>query len=171
MSLWTIFTTMVMAGLSAVGGAWGTIAVAQTSWVGPGMLSPEQFAWAVSIGQITPGPLAVLVVALGYQLRHLAGAVVALAGILLPTWVASQFAARGLQRYRAAVLPYGVGIPWILAGLAATSGVRLALPLHLSVWEVGVGVAAFLAVGWKRIEAPWVLIAAAVAGGVLALVR
>ncbi|MDB4895794.1 MAG: hypothetical protein JWN15_2056, partial [Firmicutes bacterium] len=55
MTLWSIFITMVGAGLSAVGGAWGTIAAAQSAWVGPGMLSPSQFALAVSVGQITPG--------------------------------------------------------------------------------------------------------------------
>ncbi|MFZ5824603.1 MAG: chromate transporter [Bacillota bacterium] len=169
MSLWEIFITMVTAGLSAVGGAWGTIAAAQSAWVGPGMLSPEQFAWAVSIGQITPGPISVLVVALGWQLRGAGGAVVALAGILLPTWVVCSIAGRGLQRYRTVVAPFAAPIPWILAALAGTAGLRLVLPLGLHWWELLVGVSAFLAVAWKRVEPLWVLATAALAGGAMAL--
>lgn len=171
MTLWSIFTTMVSAGLSAVGGAWGTIAAAQSAWVGPGMLSPEQFAWAVSIGQITPGPLSVLVVALGWQLRQVPGAVVALAGILLPTWVVCLIAGRGLRRYREVVVPFSAGIPWILAALAGTAGLRLVLPMGLHLWEVAVALAAAVAVAWKRVEPIWVLGVAAAAGTVLAFLK
>ncbi|MGE5673737.1 MAG: chromate transporter [Mycobacterium leprae] len=169
MTLWTIFITMVQAGLSAVGGGWGTIAAAQSAWVHPGMLTPEQFAWAVSVGQITPGPFSVLVVALGYQLRHVAGAVVALAGILLPTWVVCVIAGRGLKRYQQALAPFAGSVPWILAAMAAASGIRMVLPMGVHPVELLVGVGAFLAVAWKRIEPVWVLAAAAAIGGVLVM--
>lgn len=171
MTLWSIFITMVGAGLSAVGGAWGTIAAAQSAWVGPGMLSPSQFALAVSVGQITPGPISVLVVALGWQLRGIPGAVVALSGILLPTWVVCIIAGRGLQRYREAVVPFAAAIPWILAALAGAAGVKLVLPLGLTPLEVAVALAAAVAVAWKQVEPYKVLALGAVAGAVLVFIR
>jgi chromate transporter len=171
MSLWSIFTTMVLAGLSAVGGGWGTIAAAQSAWVGPGMLSPQQFAWAVSVGQITPGPFSVLVVALGWQLRGAPGALVALVGIVLPTWIVCVIAGRGMERYRQAVVPFSAGIPWILAALAGSSGIKMALPLGLHWWEIGVGVAAAVAVAWKKVEPLWVLGAAAAIGAGMAFLK
>lgn len=167
MSLWSIFITMIGAGLSAVGGAWGTIAAAQSAWVGPGMLTPSQFALAVSVGQITPGPISVLVVALGWQLRGTPGAIVAMAGILLPTWVVCIIAGRGLQRYRQAVVPFAGGIPWILAGLAGGAGVKLVVPLALTPLEMAVGLAAAVAVAWKQVEPYKVLALGAAAGAVL----
>lgn len=171
MTLWSIFITMIGAGLSAVGGAWGTIAAAQSAWVGPGMLTPSQFALAVSVGQITPGPISVLVVALGWQLRGTPGAIVAMAGILLPTWVVCIIAGRGLKRYRQAVVPFAGGIPWILAGLAGAAGVKLVLPLALTPLEMAVGLAAAVAVAWKQVEPYKVLALGAAAGAVLVFVH
>lgn len=169
MSLWEIFSTMVLAGLSAVGGAWGSVAAAQTAWVGPGMLSPEQFAWAISLGQVTPGPFSVLVVALGWQLRQFAGAVTALAGIMLPTWIVCLIAGRGLKTYREAVLPFAVSIPWILAAMAGAAGIRMVLPLGLRPWELAIGATAAVLVGSKRVEPVWLLGAAALTGGLLSI--
>lgn len=164
-SLWTIFTTMVSAGLSAVGGAWGTVAAAQSAWVRPGLLTPDQFTWALSVGQITPGPLSVLVVALGWQLRRLSGAAVAVAGILLPTWVVCAVAGRALGRYRRAVVPYTVALPWIIAALAGTSGLRMLMPIGLHWWEAAVVAAAALLVVVKRVEPLWILGVSALVGG------
>jgi chromate transporter len=170
MTLWTIFMTMVQAGLSSVGGGWGMIASAQASWVRPGLLTPEQFAWAVSIGQITPGPLTVLVIALGYQLRQVAGGIVALAGVLLPTWIVCILAGRGMRRYRSVMIPFAASIPWILAAMAGAAGLRMVLPLGLKPLEVVVALAAAVAVAWKRVDAWQVLVAAAALGGVVVMV-
>lgn len=167
--LWRIFWTMAVAGLSAVGGAWGTLAVAQAAWVGPGMLSPEQFAWAAGLGQLTPGPISVLVVAVGWQLAHLPGGAVALLGVTLPTWLVSVVAGRGLRTFRSALAPYGAGIPWVIAALAGTAGLKMVLPLSLQWYEAAGVAAAALAVVRFKAE-PWrVMIAAAAIGGLASL--
>lgn len=170
MSLWLIFWNMVLAGLSAVGGAQGTIAAAQASWVGPGLLSPESFAWAVALGQITPGPLSVLVVALGWQLRGPAGAAVALLGVALPTFLASALAARGLDRWRERLQPFTRAIPWLVASLALVAAIRMVIPLKPGLLE-GLGIVAGAAlVGAGKLEPYWLIIAGALAGGVTLLI-
>lgn len=169
MTLWHIFYSMLAAGLSAVGGAQGTIAAAQASWVGTGLMAPETFAWAVALGQVTPGPLSVLVVALGWQVRGPAGAAVALLGVTLPTWVLACLAARGLERWRAAFAPYARALPWLVASLALASAIRMALPLQPGIVE-GVGVvAATLLAATGKVE-PVVVIGAGAAIGLLAMV-
>lgn len=164
MTLLEIFWSMVLAGLSAVGGAQGTVAAAQAAWVGPGLLSPESFAWAVALGQITPGPLSVLVVALGWQIQGAAGAAVALLGVTLPTWLLACLAARGLQRWRTALAPYARPLPWVVASLALASGLRMALPLQPGLLE-GAGI---LTVAWLaatgKVEPYWLIAGGALAG-------
>ncbi len=159
LSLWRIFYTMVLAGVSAVGGGQGTIASAQASWVGTGLMSPESFAWAVGLGQITPGPISVLVAALGWQIRGPAGGAVALLGVTLPTWFLSCLAARGLERWRASFSPYAKSLPWLVTSLALVAALKMVLPMHPGVPEgVGVLIAAVLAASGK-VE-PYVLIGA-----------
>jgi len=170
MTLWRVFWTMVLAGLSAVGGAHGTIAAAQASWVGTGMLSPSAFAWAIALGQLTPGPLAVLVVALGWQISGPAGAALALLGVSLPTWGLSILAARGMQRFREVLSPFMVGVPWVVVGMVLATGIRMAVPLRPSLLEAaGVLLCAVLA-GTGKIEAYWIIAGGAAAGVIRLLI-
>ncbi len=164
MTLLRIFWTMMLAGLSAVGGAHGTIAVAQASWVGAGLLSPAAFAWAVALGQLTPGPLSVLVVALGWQISGPTGAAVALLGVSLPTWAVSILAARGLRRFREVLTPLMVGVPWVVIGMVLATGIRMTVPLRPNLLEgVGVAVSAVIA-GSGKVEAYWIIGGGALVG-------
>lgn len=161
MSLWQIFTTMVLAGLAGVGGGLGVMAVARAEWVGPGLLSPEQFAWAYALGYITPGPVMVLVAALGYQLAGPGGVLAAVSGSLLPTWVIGVAAARAMAAARRFLHPLRRSVIWVLVGLMLSTGLLLARDLRLSPWELAGALGAAAAVGSRRVDPVWVLGAAA----------
>lgn len=167
MSLWMICLTMVVGGLAAVGGAHGTIAVAESAWVSTGMISLEEFAWAVTLGQTTPGPLSVFVAALGWQLAGPLGAAVAITSVSAPTWVVSGIAAQGLRRFRAMLIPFSKGIPWIVGALAVSAGLRIFLPLEAVPVEYVLMLAAAGLMMTEKVAAIWVLIGGTIIGGLL----
>ncbi len=162
MSPWRIFITMLEAGMAAVGGGSGTLAVAQRVWV-PQYISPGLFAFAFGLGQVTPGPLSVSVVALGYQLAGFPGALAAMLGITLPTWLVASAAARGMNRFASFIRPYMKGAPWMVVGLVAATAVGLVRPMHLQPVEWLAMGAATVAV-WRRLDPVWILAAALVFG-------
>lgn len=162
MSAWRIFLAMFEAGLASMGGGAGTIVVAQRQWV-PQYISPGMFAFAYGLGQITPGPISMMVTALGYQLGGLLGALAAVVGVTLPTWLGASAAARGMTRFAAALAPFMKGTAWIIAALMVVSGIGLVWPMQLSPLEyAGIGVAAIAV--WRRVDPLWVLAIAVVAG-------
>lgn len=169
MNAWHIFLTMIEAGLAAVGGGSGTIAVAQRVWV-PTYISPGLFALAFGLGQATPGPMSVMVVALGYQLDGVAGAAAALLGITLPTWLGASAAARGMRRFASVIAPFMKASPWLVVGLCGSTAIDMVRPMHLSPLEWAGLVAAVIAV-WRRLDPVWVLAAALVIGVVWQALR
>jgi len=169
MNAWHIFLTMIEAGLAAVGGGMGTIAVAQRVWV-PQYLSPGLFAFAFGLGQVTPGPITVMVVALGYQLNGLLGSLAALLGITLPTWLVASAAARGMRRFASAIIPFMTASPWLVVALVVSAGFGLVRPMHLAPWEWAAAVAVGIAV-WRRLDPLWILSAALVGGVVWEILK
>ena len=169
MTWWSVLVTMVMGGLAAVGGAHGTIAVAESAFVSTGLMTVEQFAWAVTLGQTTPGPLSVFVAALGWQILGPIGAVVSILGVSAPTWVVSSLAAQGLQRFRGHLAPFSRGIPWLVGAMAVAAGVRMLIPLQAVPFEyVLMAIAAAIMVRGK-VGAIWVLLVGTIIGGFLTM--
>ncbi len=91
-SLWKLGLFFAKVGAVMYGGGYVLLAylegglVQNHEWLGVG-LQQEQLLDAVAIGQLTPGPLLTTVTFVGYLLAGLPGALVATAGILLPSLV------------------------------------------------------------------------------------
>ena len=108
----------VFARLGAVsfGGGMAMVPILDHQVVGAlGWLTPREFADAVTLGQITPGPIAITATFVGYRVAGLAGCLVATAGTFVPPFLITVAVARSLDAFRHS--------PWIAAALRALSPV------------------------------------------------
>lgn len=88
-TLWPLFRAFLKIGSTAFGGNVALVAAVRSELcTRRGWLKEEALLDATTLGNLLPGPLAVNVVAaLGFQLRGLPGALVCMAGVLLPALV------------------------------------------------------------------------------------
>lgn len=88
-SLWFLFVTFLKIGSVAFGGFMALISVIETTLVKQrGAISHKEMLDGVSLANMLPGPIAVNVVAfIGYRLRGGIGALVAVIGVILPSFV------------------------------------------------------------------------------------
>lgn len=95
-----LFRRFTLISLVAFGGGQGAlplmerVAVAETGWV-----SPQEFAAAVALGYITPGPMIILATFIGFRVAGLAGALAATLGVFLVPAILATAVAQALHRY------------------------------------------------------------------------
>jgi chromate transporter len=132
-------------------------------------LTERQLLDAITMGQLTPGPLFTTATFVGYTLRGFPGAVVATVGIFLPAFVfvaATDVVVRRL-RDNAAFAAFLKGVVAAsLALMVAVAGV-LASDAFVDGWTVAVGIAAAAVLLWRRVNPVWLIAAGALAGAVL----
>lgn len=163
-SLWKMFIDVLGAGMAAVGGGSGATAVVHQAWVETGFLDPALFAWALALGHVTPGPISTSIAGMGFFVKGLPGALVAMVGVNVPTWLGSILAMRTLRSRRQLLVPLLRPATYVIAGLGAGLAIRTALPLQLSLWELAIATGVTYLVGWRRIDPLWILSVAAVVG-------
>lgn len=74
--MWRLSAIFLKVGFLSFGGGWSVVGVLKNELVGNGILTPEEFTKAVSIAQVTPGPVAInLATYTGYKDYGLFGAV------------------------------------------------------------------------------------------------
>ncbi|MBK7616180.1 MAG: chromate transporter [Burkholderiales bacterium] len=170
--LWDLFVHCLTLSLLAIGGAIATVPDLQRHVVlERGWLSAGDFTGSVALAQAAPGPNLLFVAVVGYNVAGLAGALAAMAGMLLPStaltlmvsrWGAKRRDARGVRTFVSGMAP-------VTLGLILATGYLLAKP-------VLVQPAAFLLVGlsvllcWRTKLSPLWLIATGAVAGALGLV-
>jgi chromate transporter len=163
-SLWQMFMDVLGAGIAAIGGGSGAIAVVQHAWVEPGYLDPALFAWSMALGHVTPGPLSTSIAGMGYYVLGVPGAVVAMVGVNIPTWLGSVAAMRTLGSQRQLLAPLLKPATFVVAGLGVGVAIRTGLPLNISIFELGILSGVAYLVGWRRVDPIWILGVAAAVG-------
>ena len=84
--LWEFFLITLKVGTFAYGGAYAMIAPLHYDLVTRlGWLTETQFSSSVAVGQITPGPLMVMVGSMGYKIAGVPGATRGTIGLFPPT--------------------------------------------------------------------------------------
>ncbi|HET9821160.1 MAG TPA: chromate transporter [Burkholderiaceae bacterium] len=161
------FAHFLAMSMLAVGGALATAPeihrylVDQRQWI-----SDADFSAAIALAQAAPGPNLMFVPVLGYTIAGFPGALVALAGILIPSTTLALAASRwGSQRRDT------VGVRAFVAGMApVTIGLLLATGTVL-VWPLTGQPAAWLLVGASvalslrtKINPVWIIAGGAAAG-------
>ena len=86
--LWQIFWLFTKVAMFSWGGGPGSMGLMQRETVAAGWMQPDEFADGMALGNALPGPIAPQVSAfVGYKLAGTAGAIVAVAGTVLPTTI------------------------------------------------------------------------------------
>lgn len=165
--LWDLFLHCLTLSLLAIGGAIATVPDLQRHVVlDRGWLSAGDFTGSVALAQAAPGPNLLFVAVVGYNVAGLAGALAAMAGMLLPStaltlvvtrWGARRRDARGLRAFVSGMAP-------VTLGLIAATGYLLAKPVQAEPVAF-VLVALSVGLSWRtRLNPLWLIGAGAVAG-------
>jgi len=173
-----LFGHFLLLSLLSVGGALTTAPemhrylVLQQRWLGE-----AQFSSSITLAQAAPGPNILFVALLGWNLGMnsggpllaLAGAALALTGILLPSTVVTYLASQWGHRngHLRAVRAFKQGMAPIVTGLLLATGWILALSPRDSrpAWPLGLLTAATTLLVWRtRIHLLWLLAAGALLG-------
>lgn len=84
LSLPWIFVNFLEGTLASFGSGQGIFATVANTYVVPGLLTTSAFSLSIVLGQVTPGPVSVAAVGMGFLLAGPLGAVLALAAALVP---------------------------------------------------------------------------------------
>jgi chromate transporter len=173
-----LFLFFLKIGLVFFGGGYVLVAYIEGGLVGQYGFSQQQLLDAVAIGQLTPGPMLSTVTFVGYLVGGgVAGALVATAGILLPSFflvvatnplIPRLRRSRWAGRFLDAVVAAALGLmAAVTIKLAAATLLASTAPLRLEWRGVLVAtVAAAVALRWKVAPA-WLVLGGAVVGWVL----
>ena len=139
-----------------------------------GWLTERQFLDAVAVSMITPGPVVITVAFIGYLVAGPVGGTIAAIGMFLPTYLAVVLAAPSFHRLvasrhlKAAVDGVTAAATGAIAGAVAVLGRRAIVDGA----TLGIAVLTLLVlVRVRRVPEPLVILAAGVAGVVLAGIR
>jgi len=99
--IWEFFLNILSIGCFTFGGGYAMISALQQSLVFQhGWLSAEEFSNGVAVGQITPGPLMILVTFLGFKIASFWGALLGTIALFLPSFVATIVISRNYQKVK-----------------------------------------------------------------------
>ncbi len=167
-----LFLTMLKIGAVLYGSGYVLLAFLEGDLVHRlGWVTEGQLLDAVSIGQVTPGPVFTTATFLGYLVAGLPGAFLATVGIFLPSFVFVGLLTRITDKLRAS--------PWtsvMLDGLNATAlalmaGVswQLGRAALVDAWTVGIFGVTLLLMWRAELNSAWYVVGGAAAGIVLGL--
>lgn len=167
-----LFLTMLKIGAVLYGSGYVLLAFLEGDLVDRlGWVTEQQLLDAVSIGQVTPGPVFTTATFLGYLVAGLPGAFLATVGIFLPSFVfvglltritdrlrASPWTATMLDGLNATALALMAGVSWQLGRSALVDG-----------WTAGIFGVTLLLMWRTRLNSAWYVAGGAVAGILLGL--
>ncbi|HIE08224.1 MAG TPA: chromate transporter, partial [Armatimonadetes bacterium] len=131
-----------------------------------GWLTAKQFADAVAIGQMTPGPLLVSVTFIGYKIGGVVGATLATICIFLPSWVMTLALSKAIERFREspAVQGFLSGVNPAVVGLVLATAVSLGRSCITDPWTALFAVLALLLATKFKVDAVYIVIGAGILG-------
>jgi chromate transporter len=138
-----------------------------------GWLSEREFLDAVAMGMITPGPVVITAVFVGYLVAGLAGATVAGIGVFLPPFLMVVLLAPWIIRFRKhpAVVGFTRGATAAAAGAIVGAAAVIATQVLVDVPTLVIFTAALIAVWSAKVPEPLLVGSAAVLGVLLSAVR
>ena len=129
-------------------------------------ISEAQLLDAIAVGQVTPGPVFTAATFIGYLVAGSPGAVVATIGIFLPAFVFAGLSAKALERLRDEPIARAF-LDGVTAAAVALIGVVLFALARYAIVDLttaAIAIAAAVAIAWFRVNAAWVILAAAAMG-------
>ncbi|MDF1606386.1 chromate efflux transporter [Nocardioides sp. YIM 152315] len=162
-----LFLTFLKIGSVLYGSGYVLLAFLEGDLVGRlGWVTQQQLVDAVSIGQVTPGPVFTTATFLGYLVAGLPGAFLATVGIFLPSFVFVGLLTRITSRLRSSAWTAAVLDGLNAASLALMAGVswQLARASVTDVWGVAIFAVTLVLLWRTRLNSAWYVAGGAVVG-------
>ena len=162
-----LFLTFLKIGAVLYGGGYVILAFLQNDFVDRlGWLSQQQLIDAVSVGQVTPGPVFTTATFIGYVLKGAPGALLATLAIFLPSFLFVAISHRYIQRMRSSKLLSGLldGVNAAAVGLMAGVTVLLAREAIVDALTVAIAVTALLLLFVARVNSAWLILSGGAIG-------
>ncbi len=164
-----LLLTFLKIGAVLYGGGYVILAFLQNDFVDRlGWLTQQQLIDAVSVGQVTPGPVFTTATFIGYVLKGVPGALLATLAIFLPSFFFVAVSHRYIERMRSSKWFSGLldGVNAAAVGLMAGVTIELAREAIVDVTTVVVAVMALLLLAVARVNSAWLILA----GGAIGLI-
>ena len=155
-----IFVVFASMSLMLFGGGYVFIPLIQEIVVnGHGWVTHQEFIDAIAMGQITPGPILVSAAFIGLKVAGMAGAVVAIIGIYLPSALLMVGSTHMLERIKRSLVIKAAlrGVRPAVIGMIAAAAVTVGLTAPHHWVSVMILVAALVALMRLRIDVVWVI--------------
>jgi len=138
-----------------------------------GWLTQREFLDAVAMGMITPGPVVITAVFVGYLVAGFAGGTIAAIGVFLPPFLMVVLFAPAIMRYRKhpAVQGFTKGATAAAAGAIVGAGAVIATQVLVDVATLAMFAVALLVLWRTKVAEPLLVGAAALAGLALSALR
>lgn len=162
-----LFWLLLKAALFSTSGT-GNLPILHDDLLARGWATEHDFAEALAIGQITPGPTGLWVISLGYLLDGPRGSFLALVASAIPP-VAALGVHALYNRYGAHPATQGFvrGLTLAVAGIFAIVLLHIMQGAGIDIRSVGIALCALALGATRRIPVPAILILAGIAGVVL----
>jgi chromate transporter len=121
-----------------------SVSVFQNAW-----LTPAQFAAAIALGQVTPGPIAISATFIGYKVAGLPGAMIATAAVFTPSLIAMYLLERFYLKVRGNHITQAImhGVVPVVIALILHVAISMGEPARHSLWQaLTIAVVATLAI-------------------------
>lgn len=175
--LWSLFVTFLQIGFISFGGGYAMIPVIEREVLGHGWMSPDEFANAIAVAGMAPGPIATnSATYIGFQTAGWSGAVVSTAAMILPSLLMIVLIASFFYRIHEsrAVKSSFYGLKPVVAGLIVYAAIHFGFPAGFHdalTWHTAamllIAAATLLAILRFRLHPAAVIAASAVIGVLL----
>ncbi|MFN2489860.1 MAG: chromate efflux transporter [Actinomycetota bacterium] len=172
--LTTLFLVFLKIGSVLYGGGYVLLAFLRTDLVeNLGWLSNDQLLDAVAIGQVTPGPLFTTATFVGYVVARVPGALLATAGIFLPSFLLVALIGPFAERLRRSQVMGALldGVNAAALGLMAGVTVELARSAIVDGYTAALAALSLVILVRFRLNSAWLVAGGAAAGVALAGLR
>jgi chromate transporter len=162
-----LFLVLLKIGAVLYGGGYVILAFLQNDFVERlGWLTQQQLIDAVSVGQVTPGPVFTTATFIGYVLKGVPGALLATLAIFLPSFFFVAVSHRYIERMRSSRWFSGLldGVNAAAVGLMAGVTIQLAREAIVDSITLIVAAAALLLLIAARINSAWLILAGGAIG-------
>ena len=131
-----------------------------------GWLTKAEFIDAVTLGQVTPGPVVISATFIGYKVYGILGAIVATASVILPSFVMICLATAAIKKFRKnkILANFLRGARVAVIGMVLDAGVSIGRSSLVDIKTILIAVVAVVCLFKYKISPIWILIGAGIVG-------
>ncbi len=131
-----------------------------------GWLTKAEFIDAVTLGQITPGPIIISATFIGYKVCGIAGATIATASVILPSFIMICLATEAIKKFREnkILANFLRGARVAVIGMVFDAGVSIGRSSLVDLKTVLIAAASIICLFKYKINPIWVLLGAGMVG-------